>query len=96
MIKRVYRLFIVTVIGFLCSYQMFSQAKQLSFVGIPNTGYANTNLADFKVQAVNSLVVVDSTYNGLITISEVSGSGTLGGIDTATAIYGSATFGHNT
>ena len=96
MIKRVYRLFIVTVIGFLCSYQMFSQATQLSFVGIPNTGYANTNLADFKVQAVNSLGVVDSTYNGLITISEVSGSGTLGGIDTATAIYGSATFGHIT
>jgi hypothetical protein len=67
-------------------------ASQLAFVGVPSSGTLGVNLSSFTVEARRPDNSVDNTYTGNITISKVSGPGTLSGTTTVAAVAGVATF----
>lgn len=70
-------------------------ATQLAFgTAPPSTGSVATNLTTFTVQALRANSTVDAEYSGSVTLTRniVSGSATLTGTVTVTAVAGVATF----
>ena len=86
-------LFFISIL-LIYSQQVWSQATHLSYYATPAKGNIATNLPPFQVQALNASNAIDTTFHGLITLTKVSGTGAIAGIDTCTAIKGVATFGH--
>ncbi|WP_345258503.1 hypothetical protein, partial [Flaviaesturariibacter amylovorans] len=76
------------------TFNVLAPANQLVLVGVPSSGNANSNVTSFTVEARRpDGTTVDNTYTGTITITKVSGPGTLGGTTSASASAGVATFG---
>ncbi|WP_187477517.1 T9SS type A sorting domain-containing protein [Amniculibacterium sp. G2-70] len=71
---------------------LVAPADHIEFVNVPSSALLNTNLASFTVQAKNSQNSVDTNYSGSVTLSKVSGSGTLSGTLTQSFVNGIATF----
>ena len=84
----------IAILFFAFAFNGFGQATHLGFYAFPAKGNINSNLPSFEVQALTVSGTVDTTFHGLITLAKVSGTGSLGGIDTATAVKGNAIFGH--
>ena len=75
------------------SVTVIAAADQLVIKDFPSSGFSNTVVSSFTVEAQRSSDnSVDDTYTKNITISKVSGSGTIGGTVTKTAVNGIATF----
>ena len=75
------------------SVTILADADQLVIKDFPSTGFANTTVTSFTVEAQRSSDnSVDETYTENITIAKVSGSGTIGGTVTKAAVDGVATF----
>ncbi len=81
-----------TAVDVTVSGQVSNPATHLAFVNFPATGFLNQSVATFDVQALNANELVDPGYTGDITLSIVSGPGTLAGTTTQTAVAGEATF----
>ena len=69
-----------------------SAATQLAFVNFPAAGTTNNNFTPFTVEARTAENSVDFLFNGDITLTKATGSGTLTGTLTMTAINGVASF----
>jgi hypothetical protein len=67
-------------------------ATQLTFVGIPSSGYVASSLATFSVEARRADNSIDNNFNGSITVSKASGPGSLSGTTSVAAVSGVATF----
>ena len=73
-------------------FNVLAAASQLVLVGVPTTGFTNTNLTTFTVEARRPNNTVDSAYTSNITIAKVSGPGNVVGTVSAIAVAGVATF----
>ena len=67
-------------------------APSLVFQSFPSVGALNSALNSFTVQATNTDNSVDAGFNGTVTLAKASGTGTVSGTLTATAVSGVATF----
>lgn len=67
-------------------------ATILSFNNVPASGYLNTNIASFTVEALRADSSTDANYTADITIEKYTGAGILSGTLTKPAINGIATF----
>lgn len=67
-------------------------ATQLAFVNFPTAGATNSNFTAFTVEARTADNSVDFLYTGEITLTKATGSGTLSGTLTMTAVNGVASF----
>jgi hypothetical protein len=67
-------------------------ATQLAFVNFPAAGATNSNFTAFTVEARTADNSVDFLYTGNITLTKATGSGTLSGTLTMTAVNGVASF----
>lgn len=76
------------------AWEFNEPATQLSFFTPPTTSFAGVVMTPPVVRALNASGVLDPTFTGAITLSltVVSGSGTLAGTLTKTAVGGQATF----
>lgn len=75
------------------TFNVLPAASQLAFgTAPPVSGGANINLTSFTVEARRPDNSIDETYTGTITIAKTSGTGTLSGSLTQTAVAGVVTF----
>lgn len=54
-------------------------ATQIVFVNVPSSGYVNSNLAAFSVQARTSNNTIDTNYLGSVSINKLTGAGIMSG-----------------
>ncbi len=73
-------------------FNVLAAASQLVLVGVPATGFTNTNLTTFTVEARRPDNSVDLAYTSNITIAKVSGPGNVIGTVIVAAVAGVATF----
>jgi len=73
-------------------FNVLAAASQLVLVGVPATGFANTNLTTFTVEARRPDNSVDIAYTSNITILKVTGPGNVVGTVVVAAVAGVATF----
>jgi len=73
-------------------FDVLAAADHLVLVNVPATGFTNTNLTTFTVEARRPDNTVDNTYTSNITIAKVSGPGNVIGTVTVAAVAGVATF----
>ena len=79
------------------TFNVLTAADQLVLVSVPTTGYTNTALSDFTVEARRSNdSSVDANYTNSITINKATGSGNIGGTTSSSASSGVATFSNVT
>lgn len=74
------------------SGQVAAPATHLAFANVPAGGFINQAITAFQVQALNFNEIVDPNYTGTITISLVSGPGTVNGTLAKAAVAGVASF----
>jgi hypothetical protein len=74
------------------AFTVLGAPTQLAFVGVPGTGNGGVNLASFTVEARRADNSVDTNYTGTIVLTKASGTGTLSGTTSVTAVAGVATF----
>lgn len=67
-------------------------ATNLAFVGFPAYGQIGSAVPAFTVEARRPDQLVDQNYTGVITLTKLSGSGTVAGTLTRNAVAGVATF----
>ncbi|HLO91209.1 MAG TPA: T9SS type A sorting domain-containing protein [Lentimicrobium sp.] len=81
-----------TTVNVTLNGQVSNPATHLAFLNFPASGFTNQTISTFKVQALNANELVDPGFVGAITLSKLSGPGTVGGTLTQTAVAGEATF----
>ncbi len=74
------------------TFSVVGVATQLTFVGVPSSGYVASSLATFSVEARRADNSIDNNFNGSITVSKASGPGSLSGTTSVAAVAGVATF----
>uniref|UniRef100_UPI001E659881 beta strand repeat-containing protein n=1 Tax=Chryseobacterium binzhouense TaxID=2593646 RepID=UPI001E659881 len=68
-------------------------ATQIVFVNVPSSGFVNSNLGTFSVQARTPNNTIDTNYSGFVTINKLAGTGTMSGTTSSVNfINGVATF----
>lgn len=78
--------------GTSATFTVLGAPTQLVFVGAPSTGNAGVNLASFTVEVRRADNSVDTNYTGTVTLTKASGTGTLSGTTSVSAVAGVATF----
>ncbi|MFM9007650.1 MAG: beta strand repeat-containing protein, partial [Bacteroidota bacterium] len=78
--------------GTSAQFNVLGVATQLSFVSLPASGIVNQSIPNFQVQAYRGDFTLDPLFTGAITVSKLSGPGSLSGTLTVNAIAGTATF----
>ncbi|MFN3876077.1 MAG: hypothetical protein ACK4L7_09230, partial [Flavobacteriales bacterium] len=78
--------------GFSGPFDVLGAAQDLSFSGFPTSGIVSTPVAAFQVQALRADATVATEFTGAITLSVLSGPGSISGTLTQSAVSGSATF----
>ena len=78
--------------GTSAQFNVLGVATQLAFVSLPASGIVNQTIPNFQVQAYRGDFTLDPLYTGAITVSKLSGPGTLSGTLTVNAVAGTATF----
>ncbi len=73
-------------------FTVLAVADHLTFVGVPTTGNAGSNLTTFTVEARRPDNTVDTNYTGNITVAKATGTGALSGTTPKAAVAGVATF----
>jgi PKD repeat protein len=73
-------------------FTVLAAANQLTFVGFPGFGQVSTNLPAFTVEARRTDNTVDLNFTGTITLSKLSGPGSLSGTLEVNAVAGVAAF----
>ncbi|MEQ9308658.1 MAG: T9SS type A sorting domain-containing protein [Balneolaceae bacterium] len=74
------------------TFSVLEAATKLVFEGLPSVGFDDTQLSSFTVEAQRSDDSVDDTYDGTITISKSTGTGSIDGTLSVAASEGVATF----
>ncbi|MDW7988455.1 MAG: hypothetical protein RMJ65_07135, partial [candidate division WOR-3 bacterium] len=78
--------------GISAPFNVYAQASQLVFVGVPARSQVNKKMASFKVEARRTDNSVDSNYIGTVTISKATGPGNVFGTLEKPLQYGVALF----
>ena len=73
-------------------FAIIQTADHVTFFNMPTSGVINGSVASFTVEARKPDNSVDTNYSSDITIAKESGSGTVSGTLTRTAVNGTATF----
>jgi len=81
-----------TTVSVTCNGSVSLPATQLAFVNFPATGHINVPITTFTVEARRADNTVDGNYTGNITLSKITGSGTVTGTLVRAAVAGVATF----
>ena len=82
----------VLTTGSSAPFNVLGAAQDLNFANTPVSGLTAVNVAAFQVQALRGDATVATEYTGNITISVLSGPGTMSGTTTKPAVLGEATF----
>jgi hypothetical protein len=73
-------------------FNVLGNATQLIFSGFPTNGVNNTPVSAFNVFALRDDFSIDNNYNGLVTLSQLTGPGVVSGTLSQIMINGVATF----
>jgi hypothetical protein len=49
----------------------------MQYVNLPTSGLKNVNLSSFSIEARNPQNTIDTNFNGSVTLSKLSGNGTM-------------------
>lgn len=64
----------------------------MQYVNLPTSGLKNVNLSSFSIEARNPQNTIDTNFNGSVTLSKLSGNGTMSGTLIKSFVNGIATF----